>query len=126
MPATTEGLRTGRPAGPYHIHTSDTPGINVDLVKDLESPITWIPLLKGDNDNKAEDIVGRAPQDLQCVLDNEEPSRNTPRSVIAGEFVSFDELERTAQAEMTGIEEDNVDIVSGDAAGAWNIEDLMK
>ncbi|KAJ6468737.1 hypothetical protein C8R45DRAFT_1105395 [Mycena sanguinolenta] len=111
MPATTEGLRTGRVA-PYHIHTSDTPGINVDLVKDLESPITWIPLLEGDDDEE-EDIVDKAPQDLQCVLDDEELSRNTPSS-------------SRASAEMTGIEEDNVYIVGGDASGAWNIEDLMK
>ncbi|KAJ6470538.1 ribonuclease H-like domain-containing protein, partial [Mycena sanguinolenta] len=108
-----------------HMHTSDTPGIDADLAKDLESPITWIPLLEGANDEEEEDIVEKASQDLQRVLDDEEPSRNTPGSVTAGEFVSFEELERIERGEMTGIEEDNVDIVGGDAAGAWNIEDLM-
>ncbi|KAJ6587429.1 hypothetical protein DFH09DRAFT_1307662 [Mycena vulgaris] len=108
-----------------HMHTSETTGIDTDLAKDLENPITWIPPLEGSDEDSNEDIVDKAAKDLQKLLDDEEPVPVEPGSVISGDLVDFAELERIERGEVAGIEEDNIDIVGGDSAGAWNIQDLM-
>ncbi|KAJ7826090.1 hypothetical protein B0H14DRAFT_2368380, partial [Mycena olivaceomarginata] len=50
-----------------HMHTRPTGGIDGDLAKDLENPITWIPPLREDDTEQLndEDIVEKAFQDLQ-------------------------------------------------------------
>ncbi|KAJ6483034.1 hypothetical protein DFH09DRAFT_1340664 [Mycena vulgaris] len=107
------------------MHTSETTGIDTDLAKDLDNPITWIPPLEGSDEDSNEDIVDKAAKDLQKLLEDEEPVPVEPGSVISGDLVDFTELERIERGEVAGIEEDNIDIVGGDSAGAWNIQDLM-
>ncbi|KAJ7906652.1 ribonuclease H-like domain-containing protein, partial [Mycena leptocephala] len=76
-----------------HMHTQPTPGINADLVKDLENPISWIPPLESDADN-TENVVEKAYQDLEKAMEDEEPATAAPGSIVNGELVDFSELER--------------------------------
>ncbi|KAJ7487952.1 ribonuclease H-like domain-containing protein [Mycena latifolia] len=108
-----------------HMHTSGKPGIDADLAKDLENPITWIPPLDGNDDDTGEDIVEQASKDLQKLLDDEAPVAIPHGSVIAGEVVDFEELERLDRGETSATDEDNIDIVGNAAAAGWSIQDLM-
>ncbi|KAF8167043.1 hypothetical protein K438DRAFT_1525016, partial [Mycena galopus ATCC 62051] len=54
--ARAEGKSKHRKHG--HMHTMETAGIDTDLARDLENPITWIPPLDGnDADDPGEEIV---------------------------------------------------------------------
>ncbi|KAJ6618299.1 hypothetical protein B0H10DRAFT_1947685 [Mycena sp. CBHHK59/15] len=102
-----------------HMHTSETPGIDAKLAKGLENPISWIPPLDAADDNDpTEDIVERATEELQRALEDEAPAPLSPGSVIDGDVV-----DNGKSAEMY---EDSIDIVGGDAAAAWSIEELMQ
>ncbi|KAJ6626493.1 hypothetical protein B0H10DRAFT_1742761, partial [Mycena sp. CBHHK59/15] len=48
-----------------HMHMMETTGIDTDLAKDLENPITWIPPLDGNDNDTDEDIVEKASKDLE-------------------------------------------------------------
>ncbi|KAJ7447979.1 hypothetical protein FB451DRAFT_1533637 [Mycena latifolia] len=108
-----------------HMHTSGKTGIDADLAKDLENPITWILPLDGNDDDTGEDIVEQASKDLQKLLDDEAPVAIPHGSVIAGEVVDFEELERLDRGETSATDEDNIDIVGNAAAAGWSIQDLM-
>ncbi|KAJ7495512.1 ribonuclease H-like domain-containing protein [Mycena latifolia] len=108
-----------------HMHTSGKTGIDADLAKDLENPITWIPPLDGNDDDTGEDIVEQASKDLQKLLDDEAPVAIPHGSVIAGEVVDFEELERLDRGETSATDEDNIDIVGNAAEAGWGIQDLM-
>ncbi|KAJ7932217.1 hypothetical protein B0H13DRAFT_2307782 [Mycena leptocephala] len=103
----------------------ETAGIDTDLAKDLENPITWIPPLDGNDNDADEDIVEKASKDLEQLLNDEAPVELPEGSVVAGQIVDFAELARIERGEMAGIEEDNVDIVGEEVAGGWSVEDLM-
>ncbi|KAJ7755888.1 ribonuclease H-like domain-containing protein, partial [Mycena metata] len=107
-----------------HMHAMEAAGINTDLAKDLDNPITWIPPLDGNDGEGYEDIVEKAVQDLQPVLNDEEPVILPAGSVIAGQIVDFAELERIERGERAGIEEEEDEIVGEAGGGSWNIEDL--
>ncbi|KAJ6540757.1 ribonuclease H-like domain-containing protein [Mycena capillaripes] len=101
-----------------HMHTQPTPGINADLVKDLENPIS-------DADH-TENVVEKAYQDLEKTIEDEEPATTAPGSIVNGELVDFNELERIDRGESMIAAEDNVDVVGDSTVGAWSVEDLMK
>ncbi|KAJ7831596.1 hypothetical protein B0H14DRAFT_2592546 [Mycena olivaceomarginata] len=104
----------------------DAAGINTELAKDLENPITCIPPLDdGDNDGD-EDIVEKASNDLQQLLEDEAPVALPAGSVVEGLVVDFGELERIDKGETAIMDEEAVEIVGGDVAGGWSIEDLMR
>ncbi|KAJ6614046.1 hypothetical protein B0H10DRAFT_1950965 [Mycena sp. CBHHK59/15] len=110
-----------------HMHTQATPGINTDLAKDLENPITWIPPLDGDDDNNTEDLVEKAYQELNRTIEDEGTvAASEPGAVVNGEVVDFGELERVERGESIGAEEENIDIVGNDVAGEWSIADIMQ
>ncbi|KAJ6596759.1 hypothetical protein B0H10DRAFT_2326478 [Mycena sp. CBHHK59/15] len=109
-----------------HMHTMESAGIDTDLAKDLENPITWIPPLDGGDGDVDEDIVDKASEELKSLLEDEAPVQLLQGSVVAGQIVDFAELERIDRGEMGGIEEDKVEIVGGEVAEGWNIEDLMR
>ncbi|KAJ7744904.1 hypothetical protein B0H16DRAFT_1727108 [Mycena metata] len=75
-----------------HMHTQATPGINTDLAKDLENPITWIPPLDGGVDDEG-DVVDKAFQELSKTIEDEAPAVPTPGSITGGELVDFTELD---------------------------------
>ncbi|KAJ7331036.1 hypothetical protein DFH08DRAFT_940241 [Mycena albidolilacea] len=78
-----------------HMHTRPTGGIDGDLAKDLENPITWILPLREDNTEQLddEDIVEKAFQDPQKTVKEEGPiTSETSGSVVGGEIVNFEEL----------------------------------
>ncbi|KAJ6459106.1 ribonuclease H-like domain-containing protein, partial [Mycena sanguinolenta] len=109
-----------------HMHTQPTPGINAELAKDLENPITWIPPLDGNDVDEGEDIVDKAYQDLQKTLEDEEPlARDNLGSVIDGELVDWEELERVVHGESTAVDRDNMDFIGNGPAASWSVEDLM-
>ncbi|KAF7351530.1 DUF659 domain-containing protein [Mycena sanguinolenta] len=107
------------------MHTSETAGIDAELAKDLETPITWIPPLDGRDEDTDEDIVEKASQDLEKILGDERSVTVTDGSIISGDIVDFAELGRIEQGEQRGIEEDIIDVVGGGAPEIWNVEDLM-
>ncbi|KAF7364213.1 DUF659 domain-containing protein [Mycena sanguinolenta] len=107
-----------------HMHTQSTPGINADLAQDLENPITWIPPLDRD-DEETEDIVEKAYQDLQKTLNDEGPCTAQVGSVIDGEVVDWDELERVERGEPTVLDGDTIDFIGNGPAPGWTVEDLM-
>ncbi|KAJ6623905.1 hypothetical protein B0H10DRAFT_1943680 [Mycena sp. CBHHK59/15] len=109
-----------------HMHTMESAGIDTDLAKDLENPITWIPPLDGGDGDVDDDIVDKASEELKSLLEDEAPVQLPQGSVVAGQIVDFAELERIDRGEMGGIEEDEVEIVGGEVAEGWNIEDLMR
>ncbi|KAJ7161752.1 hypothetical protein C8R46DRAFT_1353469 [Mycena filopes] len=109
-----------------HMHTMEAAGIDTDLAKDLDNPITWIPPLDGNDGEGDEDIVEKAAQDLQAVLNDEEPVVLPDGSVTNGQIVDFAELERIERGERAGIEEEEDEIVGGDGGDSWNVEDLMR
>ncbi|KAJ7449770.1 ribonuclease H-like domain-containing protein, partial [Mycena galericulata] len=108
-----------------HMHTMEAAGIDTDLAKDLDNPVTWIPPLDGDDHDTDEDVVEKASQELEKLLNDEPPVSVPEGSVIHGEIVVFEELDRIESGETVGMEEDDVDIVGAEAAGGWSIEDLM-
>jgi hypothetical protein len=73
-----------------HMHTSDEPGIDADLAKDLENPMTWIPPLDGADE---ENIVEKAYQDLEKTLNDEVPAPPSEGSIVRGELINFAELD---------------------------------
>jgi hypothetical protein len=103
------------------MHTSDEPGIDADLAKDLENPITWIPPLDGADE---EDVVEKACQDLEKTLNDEVPAL-TSESSVRGELVNFAELDRLERGDSTAVDEENINVVGNEAASAWDIEELM-
>ncbi|KAJ7175574.1 ribonuclease H-like domain-containing protein, partial [Mycena filopes] len=109
-----------------HMHTMEAAGIDTDLAKDLDNPITWIPPLEGDDGDGDGDIVDKAVKDLEVVLNDEEPVILPVGSVIAGQIVDFAELERIERGERAGIEEEEDEIVGGEGGDTWNVEDLMR
>ncbi|KAF7333350.1 DUF659 domain-containing protein [Mycena venus] len=107
-----------------HMHTQSTPGVNADLAKDLENPITWIPPL--DSDNMAEeDIVEKAFEDLQKAIEDEAPAPVVPGSITNGELVDWKELERVESGVPLVPAQDSIEIVGDDTPGGWSIEDVM-
>ncbi|KAJ7865576.1 hypothetical protein B0H14DRAFT_2347859 [Mycena olivaceomarginata] len=106
-----------------HMHTAESAGIDVDVAKDLENPITWIPPLEGDDEEHG-DVVEKASRDLRRVLEDEAPMTDAG-SVISWELVDFDELERIEKGESTGIEEDIIDTAGRGPGGSWSTADPM-
>ncbi|KAJ7148872.1 hypothetical protein C8R46DRAFT_885267, partial [Mycena filopes] len=110
-----------------HMHTQLSPGINAELAKDLENPITWIPPLDGNNDSEdSENTVQKAYQDLERTINDEEPAVLVPGSVINGELVDFNELARMDRGESVIADEYRVNVVGDGDAGGWSVEDLMQ
>jgi hypothetical protein len=116
-----------------HMHTRPTGGIDGDLAKDLAVPITWIAPLTGVDEEQTEeevDIVEKAFQDLQKTVGEEGPITTQAGtgggSVIDGEIVDFAELERVDRGGEALVHEDIIEVVGGDAAGGWSVEDLME
>ncbi|KAJ7735342.1 ribonuclease H-like domain-containing protein [Mycena metata] len=107
-----------------HMHTQATPGININLVKDLENPITWIPPLDGGADDEG-DVVDKAFQELNKTIEDEAPAVPTPGSITGGELVDFTKLDRVDRGEAVTAEEDNMDVTGDGRAGTWSIEELM-
>ncbi|KAJ7133924.1 ribonuclease H-like domain-containing protein [Mycena crocata] len=118
--ARAEGTSKHRNHG--HMHTSEKIGIDDELAKDLENPITWIPPLAGNDDEGDENIVEKACKDLEAVINDEEPGPIIAGSVIAGELVNFSELDRLDAGETAGFEEDSIDVV-GDGSQSDGITD---
>ncbi|KAJ6595371.1 hypothetical protein B0H10DRAFT_1960453 [Mycena sp. CBHHK59/15] len=85
-----------------HMHMQATPGINAELAKDLENPITWIPPLDGGGDDETEN-------------EDEAPAAVTPGSIIDGELVDFDEYARVERGEVDAADEDNMDVAGNQA-----------
>ncbi|KAJ7035796.1 hypothetical protein C8F04DRAFT_1182076 [Mycena alexandri] len=100
---------------------------------DLENPITWIPPLGGADEsetNLEEDIVEKAYNDLQKKIADEEDTsqvQSAPQgSIVGGEMIDFDELERVDRRETDAPAKEIIDVVGEDAPGSWNIDDLME
>ncbi|KAJ7806746.1 hypothetical protein B0H14DRAFT_3767476 [Mycena olivaceomarginata] len=111
-----------------HMHTRPTRGIDGDLAKDLENPITWIPPLREDDTEQSndEDIVEKAFQDLQKTVEEEGPiTSETSGSVVGGEIVNFEELAGIDNGGANLVSEDIIDVVGEDAGGGWTIQELM-
>ncbi|KAJ7801203.1 ribonuclease H-like domain-containing protein [Mycena olivaceomarginata] len=111
-----------------HMHTRPTRGIDGDLAKDLENPITWIPPLREDDTEQLndEDIVEKAFQDLQKTVEEEGPiTSETSGSVVGGEIVNFEELACIDNGGANLVSEDIIDVVGEDAGGGWTIQELM-
>jgi hypothetical protein len=117
-----------------HMHSRPALGIEGDLAKDLENPITWIPPLSGadKDDDPEEDIVQKEYDELKKrVADEEGPegaSQAQPElqgSVVGGEIVDFTELDRVDRGETEPPAEEVIDVVGDDAQGTWMIEDFM-
>ncbi|KAJ7120599.1 ribonuclease H-like domain-containing protein, partial [Mycena crocata] len=120
-----------------HMHTRPELGIDGDLAKDLENPITWIPPLDGGgNEGDAEeDIVEKAYDELKKKIADEqeleEPmaadSTTEPLpqpSIIGGEIIDFIELDRVDRGETEAPGKEVIDVVGDGAQGSWNIKDL--
>ncbi|KAJ7744901.1 ribonuclease H-like domain-containing protein, partial [Mycena metata] len=99
-----------------HMYTQATPGINTDLAKDLENPITWIPPLDGGVDDEG-DVVDKAFQELSKTIEDEAPAVPTPGSITGGELVDFTELDRVDRGEAVTAEEDNMYVTGDGGAG---------
>ncbi|KAJ7686162.1 hypothetical protein B0H17DRAFT_1137026 [Mycena rosella] len=92
----------------------------------LENPITWIPPLDGAEDDAGEDIVEKACQDLEKIINDEAPTTIAAGSIIAGELVDFAELDRFDRGETAGVNDDEIEIIGNGPTATWSIEDLMK
>ncbi|KAJ7617927.1 hypothetical protein FB45DRAFT_756335, partial [Roridomyces roridus] len=113
-----------------HMHTRTSAGIDTDLAKDLDCPITWIPPLdRPDEITDAQDIVEQAYIDLQTEI-NEEGSVDATETGVtgsvttAGEVVDFAELGRVDRGETTA-EPEGLEIIGEAIAEGWNIADYM-
>ncbi|KAJ7458208.1 hypothetical protein FB451DRAFT_1182951 [Mycena latifolia] len=100
-------------------------GRTLSFMNKKKKTSNWIPPLGGNDDDTGEDIVEQAFKDLQKLLDDEAPIAIPHGSVIAGEVVDFEELERLDRGETSATDEDNIDIVGNAAAAGWSIQDLM-
>ncbi|KAJ7893867.1 hypothetical protein B0H14DRAFT_3854435 [Mycena olivaceomarginata] len=110
-----------------HMHTRPTGGIDGDLAKDLENPITWIPPFREDDAEQLndKDIMDKAFQDLQKTVEEEGPiTSETSGSVVRGEIVNFEELACIDNGRANLVSEDIIDVV-GEDGGDWTIQELM-
>ncbi|KAJ6614075.1 hypothetical protein B0H10DRAFT_1950996 [Mycena sp. CBHHK59/15] len=103
-----------------------TPGINAELAKDLENPITWIPPLDGGGDDETENVIEKAYQELDRVKEDEAPAAVTPGSIIDGELVDFDEYAHVERGEVVAADEDNIDVAGNQGEGGWSVAQLMQ
>ncbi|KAK7051930.1 DUF659 domain-containing protein [Favolaschia claudopus] len=131
------GQSTRRKHG--HMHTRAVPGIDGDLAKDLENPISWIPPLSTDGDGpeqmeegQREDIVEKAYSNLEKVLADEKAggeggettSASNQPSVISGNVVDFAELDRVDSGEADVPVAAVIQVVGSDG-GSWDVNDLL-
>ncbi|KAJ6616371.1 hypothetical protein B0H10DRAFT_1949212 [Mycena sp. CBHHK59/15] len=112
----------------YHI---GSPGIDGDLAKDLENPITWIPPLSGadDDDDPTEDLVQKAYNELKKRVADEGDSDETESeglgSVVGGEMVDFNELDKVDRGQTDAPATEVINVVGNDTQGTWDIDDFM-
>ncbi|KAJ6602104.1 hypothetical protein B0H10DRAFT_2230324 [Mycena sp. CBHHK59/15] len=114
-----------------HMHTQPALGIDSDLAKDLENPITWIPPLSGadDDDDPTEDLVQKAYNELKKRVADEGDSDETESeglgSVVGGEMVDFNELDKVERGQTDAPATEVIDVVGNDTQGTWDIDDFM-
>ncbi|KAJ6546611.1 hypothetical protein B0H10DRAFT_1969588 [Mycena sp. CBHHK59/15] len=114
-----------------HMHTRPALRIDGDLAKDLENPITWIPPLSGadDDDDPMEDLVQKAYDELKKRVADEGDSDETESeglgSVVGGEMVDFNELDKVDRGQTDAPATEVIDVVGNDTQGTWDIDDFM-
>ncbi|KAJ6631701.1 hypothetical protein B0H10DRAFT_2300400 [Mycena sp. CBHHK59/15] len=113
------------------MHTQSALGIDGDLAKDLENPITWIPPLSGadDDNDPTEDLVQKAYDELKKRVADEGDSDETESeglgSVVGGEMVDFNELDKVDRSQTDAPATEVIDVVGNDTQGTWDIDDFM-
>ncbi|KIK76488.1 hypothetical protein PAXRUDRAFT_169799, partial [Paxillus rubicundulus Ve08.2h10] len=119
-----------------YMHRRATPGINLDVVKDLEDNFTWIPPLSALSE---EDFLLAGPENisldnvdaefaaLEAQKEGEQLGSVDGKEVLEGNYYSFKELERVNKGIVLKVMEDEVAAVDHGAEGdnGWDMNDLM-
>nr|GAT42637.1 predicted protein [Mycena chlorophos] len=111
-----------------HMHTNKSGGINTDLAASLETPTSWIPPLETGNEAEEDqhDIVDKAYRELKATIAAEGAGEGADTgSVVGGQVVDFEELERVNRGDVE-VGEEVLEIIGGDVPGSWNIADMLR
>ncbi|OCH87316.1 hypothetical protein OBBRIDRAFT_806119 [Obba rivulosa] len=119
------------------MHTLETPGVNVDLVKKLEINFTWKPPLGVSTQLEEDHLEGPeliTMEELENAFNSLAHNIATKLKgvvdggkVLEGEVYDFDELARVDRGLVPAAFEEEITVVDygADVNGAWNIHTLM-
>ncbi|KAJ6602350.1 hypothetical protein B0H10DRAFT_1958105 [Mycena sp. CBHHK59/15] len=113
-----------------HMHTRPALGIDGDLTKDLENPITGFHpsvvqttmMIHGRPRAEAYDELKKRVADEG---DSDETESEGLGSVVGGEMVDFNELDKVDRGQTDAPATEVIDVVGNDTQGTWDIDDFM-
>ncbi|KAL1761024.1 hypothetical protein FB107DRAFT_269724 [Schizophyllum commune] len=126
-----------------HMHTRDAPGIDVELVEDLQDPLSWKPPLQPpdgresapETEQSTEEAVADTFRALRAEIEAEHRDQpveaaksaadSTPPSVLRGEVFDFAEVAAVDEGRAPRALDEEIRVIGSGQAADWSIADFM-